>query len=89
MKAHDCNMDAPAALPPAHGSAVHVQPSELLRKGGAWLAACREWIQWNLPEGDTVTWGSTDKIRGGISVRQLEELAAHVAADVMNHPPNS
>jgi hypothetical protein len=64
-----------------------VQPEELARQGGDWLAECREWIQHNVPNGDGVTWGNTTAIPSGISVAQLEDLSAHVAARVMNSQP--
>jgi hypothetical protein len=54
----------------------------LMKKGGKWLGAARSWIQWNIPRGDSVTWGSDETVT--VSIRQLEELAADVAAAVIN-----
>jgi hypothetical protein len=63
---------------------MKTSPEELKREGGEWLAECRRWIQHNLVRGDDVTWGCTKPIKEGISVRQLEDLSAHIAAAVMN-----
>lgn len=53
---------------------------ELLRSGGAWLRAARSYLQSNVRGGDRCTWSSYDVLE--LTVRQIEELAAHaVAAD--------
>ena len=52
---------------------------ERLRKtGGSWLGAAREYLQWNIKDGDRVTWGSQDTIT--MTVAQFEEAAACIAA---------
>lgn len=57
-----------------------INPHELLGKGGSWLGAARRYLQWNVRGGDTCTWGSGDVLE--MTVKQIEELAAHaVAAD--------
>ena len=52
---------------------------DLLKKGGPWLAAARNWLQHNTINGDSVTWGSNDIIKPALTVKQIEELAAVVA----------
>lgn len=61
--------------------------AELSRRGGEWLGAAREWLQWNTRNGDRVTWGSGDLIEPQLSVRQIEDLAAEVAAAAMRPQP--
>ena len=61
-----------------------ILPCELSRKGGKWLGAARSWLQSNTNNGDRVTWGSNDIIQPHLTVKQIEDLAAHVAAAVMN-----
>lgn len=45
--------------------------------GGDWLRAARVWIQWNVPMGDQLQWGSNQPVT--LSVAQLEEFALEVA----------
>lgn len=45
--------------------------------GGDWLRAARVWIQWNVPQGDRLQWGSNAPVT--LSVAQLEEFALEVA----------
>jgi len=52
--------------------------------GGKWLGAAREWLQWNTLNGDSVTWGSSDVLRPNMTVKMVEELAAHIAAAAIN-----
>src|SRR6185312_7764198 len=60
---------------------VVIAPLELLRQGGAWLGAARDWIKWHARNGSQVTWGSDDVLEGGPwTVARAEDLAAHVAA---------
>jgi hypothetical protein len=54
---------------------------ELLKKGGSWLGEARSYLQWNVPNGDRVIWGSQEPVH--ITVKQIEELAAHVAEDAI------
>lgn len=51
----------------------------ILTKGGAWLGAVRNWIKWNCPNGEFVTWGTDDKLEGTFTVNKLEDLASRVA----------
>ena len=60
-----------------------IYPSTLLGQGGKWLGTCRKWIQQNITGGDNIIWGDDD-ISAGVTPRQLEDLAAHVAAQVWN-----
>ncbi len=60
--------------------ARRMQPADLLRRGGPWLGAAREWLQWNKRNGSDVTWGSTDEIKPPMTARDVDSLAAHVAA---------
>lgn len=61
-----------------------VLPCELSKKGGKWLGAARSWLQSNTNNGDRVTWGSHDLIEPQLTVKELEDLAAHIAAAVIN-----
>lgn len=61
-----------------------IYPSDLERKGGDWLGAARSWIQQNRINGSTVTWGSPQQVRPNMTVKDIEDLAAHVAAATMN-----
>jgi len=62
----------------------YVLSCELSRKGGAWLGAARSWLQSNTNNGDRVIWGSHDIIEPHLTVKQIEDLAAHVAAAAIN-----
>ena len=66
-----------------------IHASDLKRKGGNWLGAAREWMQWKKINGSDVTWNSDDELRPTMTVRDVEDLAAHVAAAVMNDMPNN
>lgn len=59
-----------------------VTAHDLLQTGGKWLGAVREWIQWNIPRGDQLTWGSDEQVT--LTVKQLEELGAEVAKTILN-----
>lgn len=50
-------------------------------KGGEYLGAARTWMQSNVPQGDTLTWGSSERV--SIPFRSLEELAKVVATAVV------
>jgi len=56
-----------------------VTPEELLKQGGEWLGAARNWIKWHVIGGDRVTWNSDDSV-GHFTVRKIEQLASEVAA---------
>lgn len=60
---------------------------ELLRKGGEWLGAARNWLKWHTRNGDQVTWGSHDVIEPPFTVAKIEDLAAEVAAAAMRPQP--
>lgn len=49
----------------------------LLKGGGTWLRAARNWLQWHKSNGSKVTWGSNDEVR--MTVKEIEELALEVA----------
>ena len=57
---------------------------DLMKRGGKWLCAARSWMQWHKHNGSDVTWGSQQELRPAMTVKDVEELAAHVAAEVMN-----
>jgi hypothetical protein len=48
-----------------------------LKSGGAWLGAARSWMQSNVKNGDTLTWGSGETVQ--LPFCKLEELAMRVA----------
>jgi hypothetical protein len=60
---------------------------ELLQKGGAWLGAARNCIQWNFHNGSAVIWGSNDQL-GTVSVKKIEEVAAKAVAAYINEDAN-
>lgn len=63
---------------------------ELKQKGGAWLGAARTWVQENKLNGDSVTWGSEQELRPAFTMREIEDLAAVIAAAAMNEvKPNT
>ena len=49
------------------------------KSGGSWLGAVRTWMQWNCNNGDSVTWGSDDELKGYNSVKRLEDAAGDAA----------
>ena len=51
---------------------------KLAKKGGAWLGTARSYLQHHVRGGDTYEWGSENIIH--MSMRQVEEMAAEVAA---------
>jgi hypothetical protein len=57
------------------------------KEGGRYLKAAREWIQTNLPNGDTVKWGSEEMCH--ITERKLEEFALDIAVEVLSYIPAS
>lgn len=59
-----------------------LSPHELMKSGGKWLAAARGYLQQNVVGGDSCTWGSHDHLP--ITVKQIEELAAHAACAALN-----
>jgi hypothetical protein len=50
-------------------------------KGGKWLGAVRNWIQWNCINGDSVTWGSNEELRMSrrFTVKVIEEIGVAAA----------
>jgi len=69
-------------------STLKVTPADpVLRNGGGeWLGAVREFIQCKAINGETVTWGSQDRVdfRGSLTVQELEHLASRIAANAVN-----
>jgi hypothetical protein len=55
---------------------------QLGKKGGAWLGAARSYLQWHVPGGDQVTWGSEQSVH--ITIRQIEQMASEIAAAAIN-----
>lgn len=69
------------------GKVIHpyVWSHALARTGGEWLGVARRWMQTRFKNGEDVTWGSNDLLTGrSVTVADLEELAAHVAAAALN-----
>jgi hypothetical protein len=58
-------------------------PERLMEKGGPHLGAAREYLLWHYPRGDSLTWGSWEPVT--LPVKQLEEMACHIAAKVLNN----
>ena len=54
-----------------------------MEKGGVHLGAAREYLLWHYPRGDSLTWGSEEPVT--MPVKQLEEMACHIAAKVLNN----
>ena len=63
--------------------ATNVNMFELMRKGGKWLASARNVLQCKARNGDRLIWGSHDLVVG-LTVRDIEEMAACVAASAIN-----
>lgn len=61
---------------------MKVQPFELAKKGGEWLAAVRKYLQSHIKGGDTVCWGSSTIL--SITAKQVEEMASYIAAAAIN-----
>jgi len=59
---------------------------DMLKEGGDWLGAARQWIQWNCNNGSTVTWGSNEQLssRQGFTPAVVEEIAAEAVAAYIN-----
>lgn len=55
---------------------------DLMKEGGKWLAQARDFLQRRVPGGEDLIWGSEEPVR--ITVRQIEEMAAEVAARAIN-----
>lgn len=59
---------------------------ELLREGGAWLGAVRNWIKCKCFNGEHVTWGSDDYLKmKSMTVRDFETLASVIAAAAIKY----
>lgn len=50
---------------------------ESLRRGGKWLGKAREWMQSNVRNGDTMTWGEETPV--SVTFADLERLAFEAA----------
>lgn len=79
---------AEAALAEALGDREKVTAFDLMKRGGEWLGAARSWLQRHARNGDRVTWGSDDTIEHRFSVREIEDMAAEVAAAAMRPQPS-
>lgn len=55
-----------------------------LNQGGKWLGNIRAWIQREFRNGETVIWGSNDKLEPYVTVFQIEEAAARGYAEAYN-----
>lgn len=71
------------AVEQAVGPRETVTGHDLLRRGGAWLGAARNWLKWHKHNGDRVTWGSHDVLEPPFTVAEVEDLAATAAAAAM------
>jgi hypothetical protein len=71
-------------------SEFRISSFELLRRGGEWLGAARAWLQRRKHNGSDVTWGSDEELRPSMTAREVEELAAEVAATLWTEgaPPS-
>lgn len=58
------------------------EPHELMKTGGVWLGAVRTYIQSHFIDGDRMCWSSKEELRPHITMDQLQEIAAVVAASV-------
>ena len=58
-----------------------IYAAEIMMRGGKWLGAARNWIQWNCMNGDAVTWGSHDKL--DVDVLDVERMASEVAEAIV------
>lgn len=52
-----------------------------LKPGGNWLGKARQWIQLNVPNGDTTQWDSDKLVT--IPFNKLEEFALKVAVEAV------
>lgn len=57
-----------------------ISSTEMLKRGGEWLGRARAWMQTHKRNGSTVTWGTQEALVPPVTVRELEEVAAHAAA---------
>lgn len=54
---------------------------ESVMKGGEWIAALRNWVQWKKMNGSRVTWGSNaDVLEPPMTIGEVEEAAGHAVA---------
>lgn len=60
-----------------------VNPYDLMRRGGSWLAQARDYLQRRAMGGDSLTWGSEQEVRG-LTVRDIETMASEIAAIAIN-----
>lgn len=56
-----------------------------LNRGGEWLGKLRERIKWDFLNGDTVHWGSDDKLKPEVTVKQYEEAGQKAIEAFMNN----
>lgn len=53
------------------------------KEGGAHLGEMRRWIQWNVRNGDRLTWGSTQLVDIRTPMYELSSLACRIGAGAM------
>ena len=78
-KAKSFPVDKPVGVPSRN---YVCEPFELMKTGGVWLGAVRTYIQHNFIDGDRLNWSSEEELRPHITMKQLQEIAAYVAASV-------
>lgn len=59
---------------------MHKILEEMKKNGGKWLGAARNWMQWYTHNGDRVAWNSEETLIPHLTVRDVEDVAAHAAA---------
>lgn len=66
---------------------MSITAEEMSKVGGPWLERVRGFMQVRFMNGDSVAWGSRDVLmeNGPLTVCDLENLAAQIAADAINH----
>jgi hypothetical protein len=76
-----------ARLRERNGNGEWIDPRGLTQRGGKWLGAARSWLQHRRTvagtHGDQITWGDVNAIFQ-LSARDIEKLAAEVAAAAIN-----
>ena len=58
---------------------MNISPTVLMQQGGAWLAACRNWMLWNISFGSSIIWSDKTKLYQ-LTPYQMEEMCAHAVS---------
>lgn len=58
---------------------MNISPRVLMQQGGAWLAACRNWMLWNISFGSSIIWSDKTKLYQ-LTPYQMEEMCAHAVS---------